>query len=260
MTTDARAFSPSAETRLDWDGAPSECQASGPAFHARTYLIDRAFRRLRPQRLLDIGCGRGHVTAIAARHAASVTATDLSPQAVSATRDVLHTHPDAHVVCADALAGGPGFEDASFDAVLLSEVLEHLDDDRAALAGCRRLLRTGGHLVLTVPGDPSLWTQWDDLAGHRRRYRRRELCEKLEGAGFRIDALTSWGFPVTGWLAIRAARMRSRRAASGRDEVPGVLARVMPAASLVFKLLARIEPLCSGLDRGAGYVVVATRP
>jgi SAM-dependent methyltransferase len=258
MTIDSRALGTANATLLDWDGAPSECQAAGPAFQARTFLVDRAFRRLRPRRLLDIGCGRGNVTAIAATHAASVVATDLSPDAVVATRTILSTHRDARVLCGDAFADRAQFPDGSFDAILLSEVLEHLDDDEGALAGCRRLLKPGGALVLTVPGDPNLWTRWDELAGHRRRYRRAELREKLARAGFRIASLTNWGFPITGWLAIRSARMRSRRAAAGRPEVPAALARVMPLASVGFKVCARVEPLFSSLDRGAGYVVAAT--
>ena len=253
-----------ARTEPAWEGAPSEIQNRGPAFHARTYLIDRIFRRLRPHLLLDIGCGRGYVTAVAARHARRVVATDVAPGAARATRELLSAHPNAGVVVADVLARGEAGawgRGAAFDAILLSEVLEHLEDDRAALRTCRDLLAEGGCLVLTVPSDPSLWTRWDDLAGHRRRYTRRELVRKVDAAGFRVRQVINWGFPVTGWLAVRGARMRSRRVLEGSPggEVPSAIARLLPVGSLFFKLAARIEPLFSSLDRGAGYVVVAER-
>lgn len=251
--------------QLDWEGAPSEVQDKGPAFHARTYLVDRVLRRLRPNRMLDIGCGRGYVTAMAARHARQVVATDVAPGAVAATADLLARHPDARVLAADVLGGnwGEGLRERGtrFDVILLSEVLEHLDDDLAALITCRDLLSEGGSLLLTVPGNPALWTRWDDLAGHRRRYTREELIWKLEAAGFRVRQLVNWGFPLTGWLAIRGARMRARRVEerNADGEVPTSLQLLLPAASIAFRVAARIEPWFSRLDRGAGYVAVAER-
>ncbi len=247
---------------LQWEGAPSEVQSSGPAFHARTYLIERALSRIRPRHLLDIGCGRGYVTHLAARHAARITATDLAADAVAATRSLLAGHPAAEVRVEDALAPGWRSDAGRVDAILLSEVLEHLPDDAGALAACRALLPRGGHLVLTVPANPALWTRWDDLAGHVRRYTRRELIVKVEVAGFRIEHVTNWGFPVTGWLAIRGAKMRSARVAghAAGGEVPPLLRKLMPLASVPFRILARVEPWLSSLDRGAGYVVVASVP
>jgi len=248
------------EPLLQWDGAPSEIQNRGPAFHARTHLIDRAMRKLRPAHLLDIGCGRGYVTEIAARHAARVTATDLAPRAVAETERLLAWHPHAEVRVENALTAEWHASGRRFDVILLSEVLEHLEDDRGTLQSCARLLSPGGRLVLTVPANPRLWTTWDDLAGHLRRYTRTELVSKLADAGLSVESITNWGFPITGWLAIRGSRMRGDRV-TARDaggEVPSLLARVMPLASLPLRVLARIEPIFSGLDRGAGYVVVAS--
>lgn len=268
MSSDARlrrnhAAVPPGETMLDWDGAPSEVQAYGPAFAARTYLVERAFRRLRPGLMLDIGCGRGNVTMLAAKYAGTVYATDLAGEAIAETRQHLAFHADAHAGIANALTGEWGELPApkrAFDAILLSEVLEHLDDDAAMMRAAHSLLAPGGSLVVTVPGDPSLWTQWDDLAGHVRRYTRNELLTKLRAAGFHIDECTNWGFPVTGFLAIRGARVRASRVArKNGPEVPDGLARLMPLARLPFQALARIEPLFSRFDRGAGYVVVARR-
>lgn len=253
------------DTVLDWEGAPSDFQAQGPGFLARTHVVDRVLRKLSPNRLLDIGCGRGNVTAIAARHARQVIATDVAPEAVAATSAILAEHPAAHAFVANNIAGDwgdvPDNHRQPFDCIMLSEVLEHLDDDVAALKTCRELLTDDGSLLITVPADPALWTRWDDLAGHVRRYRKQELVSKLETAGFRVRQLTSWGFPLTRWLVHRGARMRSRRLDEKHagGEVPSALRRILPLASIAFKITARVEPLFSFLDRGAGYVVLAQR-
>ncbi len=178
------------DTPCEWAGAPSDFQAYGPGFLARTYLVDRLLRKLRPGRLLDMGCGRGNVTAIAARYARQIIATDISPDAVIATRTLLEGRPHVQTFVADLLSGDWG-EYASerhtpFDCVLLSEVLEHLDDDMEALRTCRELLTERGCLLITVPANPALWTRMDDLAGHRRRYTRQELISKLGATGFRM--------------------------------------------------------------------------
>lgn len=247
-------------TRLDWDGAPSEIQQSGPAFSARTTLIAKAMNGLKPQFLLDIGCGRGHVTAVAARHAKSVVAVDVSPVAVDETRQRLAFHPSADQLVGDVLHDRAPLRPV-FDAILLSEVLEHLPDDVMALQRCHQLLKPGGCVVVTVPGDPTLWTGWDDLAGHIRRYTRDELVAKLGESGFSIAQITNWGFPLTGWLSVRGARVRSRRVMEKNPggEIPGLLAGLLPLANPVFKLAAHVEPLFSRLDKGAGYLAVAKK-
>ena len=68
------------------------------------------------------------------------------------------------------------------DAVLLLDVLEHLDDDVAALVTARRALRPSGLLVITVPAYRWLWSGHDVALGHRRRYTARELSRVVERA------------------------------------------------------------------------------
>lgn len=74
-----------------------------------------------------------------------------------------------------------------FGLIVMLDVLEHLDDDRAALAHVHRLLRPGGVLYVTVPAFRTLWTRHDDINQHRTRYTRRRLNRRLVGAGFEVD-------------------------------------------------------------------------
>lgn len=261
MSLEARADAVRSPRTLEWEGAPSDLQSMGPAFQARSYLVRRVFQRLRPSTLLDIGCGRGNITAVAASFAREIYAVDLAPEAAAATRARLAGHPNAHAGVANVLSGewgGVVHDDMRFDAVMLSEVIEHLDDDLAMLIRARSLLSPGGRLVVTVPAKPELWTEWDDLAGHVRRYTRASLFDVVSRAGFQVESLRSWGFPLSGWLATRGARMRGRRVQAGdASEVPSGIKRLMPLAAAPLRALARFEAVFSRLDLGAGYVLVA---
>ncbi len=76
------------------------------------------------------------------------------------------------------------FEKGSFDNIVCSEVLEHVEDDTKAVSELRRVLKAGGTLVVTVPFQKKYWGEDDDYVGHLRRYEPGELEKKLKGAGF----------------------------------------------------------------------------
>lgn len=79
-----------------------------------------------------------------------------------------------------------------YDAVGIFDVLEHVDDDRRVLEELFRVVAPGGGLLVTVPQHQRLWSHMDDVACHRRRYSRRELIDKVAGAGFRITRVSSF--------------------------------------------------------------------
>jgi SAM-dependent methyltransferase len=79
------------------------------------------------------------------------------------------------------------FPAASFDMVGIFEVLEHVDRDVHLLSELARITKPGGILAASVPLAMRYWTQWDEFAGHVRRYEPSELREKLADAGFTIE-------------------------------------------------------------------------
>lgn len=103
----------------------------------------------------------------------------------------LDPSPEAIRFCAEKGFGGvqPGdvcalpFADGQFDLVLATDVIEHVDDDLAALRGIRRALVPGGRLLLTVPAFSLLWGQQDEAGHHKRRYRLPELLDRVCAAG-----------------------------------------------------------------------------
>jgi len=110
-------------------------------------------------RVLDLGCGPGWYTwALSRLGSLELVAIDTDSERLRALAEL---GTGAELVLADAHR--LPFEDASFDRVLMSEVLEHLDDDAAALAEIRRVLRPGGVLALSVPHARYPWL-WDPIS------------------------------------------------------------------------------------------------
>jgi SAM-dependent methyltransferase len=80
----------------------------------------------------------------------------------------------------------PAIGDETYDCVVLVNVLEHIEDDGAALEGFFKILKPGGHLLLFVPALKFLYSDLDALVGHFRRYQRGQLNGRVANAGFEI--------------------------------------------------------------------------
>ena len=72
-------------------------------------------------------------------------------------------------------------------------MIEHLDDDRAALANLGRLVRPGGIMIVSVPALPELFSEFDQVQGHRRRYQPERLSAAFDQTGMAIEQLFWWG-------------------------------------------------------------------
>lgn len=130
-----------------------------------------------PGRILEIGCGTGGNLALLARFG-EVQGIEDSAEARQRVDPAYRERVRAGALPdrLDAAAGQWGW-------VCLFDVLEHVDDDVAALAACRALLAPGGALVVTVPAYQWLWGPHDALHHHRRRYTRRRLVAAAAAAG-----------------------------------------------------------------------------
>ncbi len=152
--------------------------------------------------VLDAGSGFGRHAFELARRGYHTVALDQAADEVEATRSTMAAMVEtgevedkhvAGVVRGDATA--LPFPDATFDAVITSEVLEHIPDDVAALAELRRVVRRGGLVAVTVPSwlpEKVNWMLSDEYhapavaGGHVRIYSATELKAKLRGAGLDV--------------------------------------------------------------------------
>ena len=96
------------------------------------------------------------------------------------------------------------FADASFDLILATDIIEHVEDDATALAEIARVLVPGGSLLLTVPTFPSIWGLQDRVSQHHRRYRLKPLLEAIVAAG--IEPACGYYFNYVLFVPIFVAR------------------------------------------------------
>jgi SAM-dependent methyltransferase len=177
-------------------------------FRARNRLIAWAVTEYFPRAstFLEVGCGTGFVLA-GLQDAAprlSLSGSELFPQAFEYAR---RRAPNATLYQLDARQ--IPFVD-EWDVIGAFDVLEHIEDDAAALQSIRRALHDGGGLLVTVPQHPQLWSTADEYAHHVRRYRRGELRNKLELAGFRVARMTSFVTLLLPAMALMRYRGRKR--------------------------------------------------
>ncbi len=129
-------------------------------------------------RILDAGCGSGRNMVELAR-SGTVTGVELSETSVALARE-----RDAGEVIAGSVLEMP-FADDSFDLAVSLDVIEHLEDDLAALRELRRTVAPGGALLIMVPAYQWLWSGHDEINHHHRRYTRRSLQRVAEQAGWK---------------------------------------------------------------------------
>jgi SAM-dependent methyltransferase len=204
---------------------------------------------------LDLGAGSGGNASLLLDAGYRAVALEHHPVAAKFTHDrgVYVVRADAHLL---------PFPDAGFDLVLGCDVLEHLTDDKTAVAELHRVLRPGCTLLLTVPADPNLWSTHDVALSHHRRYTRETLSAVLVGGGFQIVTLDAW-------MVLLRPVVRLRRALGDRghdhkvpeesaSDLEPVNRLVNTALSAALRLEQRLTPLRR--REGVSLIAAARRP
>lgn len=204
--------------------------------------------------LLEVGCGTGYVLAglRSAFADLSLVGGELFLEGLRIARGRLD---DVALYQLDATCLP---FDGEFDVVCSFDVLEHLDDDAAALAEFYRATRPRGGLLLTVPQHQRLWSAADDAGRHRRRYARRDLEGKIRRAGF--DVVHSTSFMTTVLPLVALSRFRTRRMNSYD---PLAELRIPRTVNRVLEQLVKVDGAAirrgASLPVGASLLVAARR-
>ena len=215
-------------------------------------VLSRSVGNGAAHRLVDVGCGSGGNLQLLAEFG-TVIAMDDAPAALSLVRETGHQH----VVCGSAVH--LPFDADSLDVIAMLDVLEHIDDDKAVLAECHRVLKPGALLLMTVPAYQWLWSGHDEALGHRRRYRRSALVKLVARAGFEtrtVSYAVSALFPLIAGFRV-LERLMSKRQQTSYVMVPGWL-NTLFAASM--KMEAKAIAAGARLPFGTSIIVAGLKP
>nr|WP_243900452.1 class I SAM-dependent methyltransferase [Hymenobacter defluvii] len=200
--------------------------------------------------ILEIGCSAGPLQKQLAEDGyMSLTGIDISETAIALAKD--RGIQNVSVMDGANLA----FPDASFDVVIASDVLEHIQDEYQAIQEWKRVLRPGGRMLIFVPAFQLLWTQHDEINHHYRRYTGRRLRDALTQAELHLERSSYWNtflfFPTSAIRLLQRVlprRTKSNNYTGDLKEFPRWLNNGLTALLKVEDVLLRYTSLPVGVS------------
>jgi SAM-dependent methyltransferase len=180
-----------------------------PRYVLRRDRVLRHLKRMKPGRVLDIGCGPGALISELGALGFEAFGVDRSARAQALGRHLERQSPGMTI--------RPQLDEhwkGTFDVVMSFEVIEHLQDDVGAMREWREYLTPGGKLIISTPAHPRRWNAADEWAGHVRRYEKNQLIHSVETAGFKIETIECYGFPLANFMELIRARAYGKRLAA----------------------------------------------
>ena len=150
-------------------------------------------------KILDLGSASGGNTVFMRALGFEVTSVELTDVGIS-IQELKGLSP----IKADARE--LPFPNSSFDLVVCLDVIEHIEEHEVVLNEIHRITRVGGHILLSVPEDPTMWSDHDRAVNHVRRYTSFQLREVVESGGFQVSRLFSTNFVMKPWIRLRRRR------------------------------------------------------
>jgi SAM-dependent methyltransferase len=244
------------------------------------YVRER-LARLRLGRFIEVGAGAGELSSLLVDAGWTGVGYEPGPGADRARRRNARAIAERRyeLRAADWLSADP---DESADLIISSMVIEHLAraDEARYFERARASLVAGGRAIILVPASPRHWGIEDDIAGHRRRYERAGLAQRLSALGWHLDHVAGLTFPlsnillpISNRLVARAERDRlgmsklERTLRSGSRDVAGKTS--FPALAKVVLNERTLDPLhllqrvCRGSDHALvlyGEAIPISRP
>jgi len=146
-------------------------------------------KQRRDAEILDIGCsGCALLGFLKKQGFTRLQGIDINEDAIDLCRQ--KGIPNVHIAHAERTE----FTDQQFDALIASDILEHVKDENKALSEWHRILKKDGTLIIFVPAFQFLWSHHDEVNLHYRRYVQPGLIESLKKNGFRIERSSYWNF------------------------------------------------------------------
>jgi 2-polyprenyl-3-methyl-5-hydroxy-6-metoxy-1,4-benzoquinol methylase len=230
---------------------------------SRRHAVNELRRTLgsRSSSIMEVGCSAGHLLSDmrAALPHAELTGGDYT---LGTLVKLGARMPDVPLVRFN-LADSPLHSDA-YDAMVLLNVLEHIEDDVTAVRHIARMLKPGGIVVIEVPAGPELFDDYDRELRHFRRYRLPGLCNVIEAAGLQIDRSNYLGALI--YPAFYVAKKLSQSSPKQAGDREKHVTRAIGATSWfnpighAIMALERMLSRAVGFPRGIRCVVTARKP
>lgn len=177
-------------------------------------------------KILDLGCGTGKLMQELSS-CGQCYGLDYSPLALRfCQQQGIKKH---YLIKADINTTLP-LPENSFDIITILDVLEHTKNDQAVLKEIKRVLKPNGLLILTVPAYQSLWSYWDKMLGHKRRYHRSQLLSIFSQTKFNIVKLTYFhSFVLIPAILIRRFKSLNKHSSKTSDfiELPKIINKIL---------------------------------
>jgi ubiquinone/menaquinone biosynthesis C-methylase UbiE len=191
-------------------------------YRGKRTIVRRWIERFQPltaeKTLLDVGTGTGLFASEMSKHC-TVTGVDDHEEAINLARR------RAGPTFVQAPCNALPFPEGSLDVCTALDVLEHLPDDLGALAEMNRVLKPGGIAVVTVPAFMLLWSEWDVVLHHQRRYRKYQVADLAKKVGMEIQTCryinSAMFLPIVAYRKLREWTPLFRGKDRAEDNVPG---------------------------------------
>ena len=222
------------------------------AMEAAPKFNEWMYESVRPwlgSRVAELGVGRGNLSRFIRRHE-HVLLTDYRLDYLQELKAKWRSRPDLRIAKLDMTLAEDYEQLREFapDSIVFLNVLEHLEDDRAVLANLFRTAPAGCRLVILVPYDMRLYSDFDRQLGHFRRYAEHELEQKMRDAGWSVE--TQFYFNKFGVIAWYIVNTLGRQKALTPFQL-----RIYNFLTPMFKVLDKVLPTA-----GLSTVVVARKP
>jgi len=230
---------------------------------SRDHAIDELKRALgtRPAAIMEVGCSAGHLLADMRRSLPNATLTG-GDYTLGTLVKLGEKMPGIPLVRFN-LAASP-LPSNSYDAMVLLNVLEHIEDDIAATSHIARMLKFGGVAVIEVPAGPELFDDYDRQLQHFRRYTLQSICSVVEQAGLVVERRNYLGaliYPAF-YLAKKLSQSRPKPAAEREEHVANAIGATSRFNAVGRAIMSLEEVIARGITfpRGIRCVVTARKP
>jgi SAM-dependent methyltransferase len=199
-------------------------------------VLKRNVPNVAGSRMLEIGCGNGSILAYFKKNGVNIEGGDIFIECLKLCQQ--RAGP-VTLYQTDVLS--LPFH-SQFDIIGVFDLLEHIYEDERALAEINQALKPKGKILLTVPAYKFLWSYFDELSKHKRRYSKGELITKLERNGFIINKISFYMFfPFPVILLIRGINRILRKKSAKVNVKDYVELKTVPVLNQIFLGLLRLE-------------------